>query len=50
MLEIAERILKNLQKCIVDSTVSTAAGLEKGSSFLTTHPALPNYRYNDISF
>jgi hypothetical protein len=50
VLDTAERILKNLQKCIVDSTVSTAAGLEKGSSFLTTHPALPNYRYNDISF
>jgi len=25
---MAERILNNLQKCIVDDTISTAAGLE----------------------
>jgi hypothetical protein len=28
LLEMAEQILKNLQKSIVDSTISTAAGLE----------------------
>jgi hypothetical protein len=33
VLEMAERILHNLQKGIVDSTISTAAGLEKGSLF-----------------
>jgi hypothetical protein len=27
LLEMAEQILKNLQKSIVDSTISTAAGL-----------------------
>jgi len=43
VLEMAEKILYNLQKGIVDSTISTAAGLEKGSSFPTTHPALPYY-------
>ena len=31
-LEMAEKILGNLQKAIVDSTISTAAGLEEGSS------------------
>jgi hypothetical protein len=29
---VAEKILYNLQKGIVDSTISTAAGLEDGSS------------------
>jgi hypothetical protein len=29
VLEMAEKILYNLQKGIVDSTISTAAGLEK---------------------
>ena len=43
VLEMAERILCNLQKCIVDSTISTAAGLEEGSSYSTTHQALPYY-------
>jgi hypothetical protein len=32
VLETAEEILYNLQKGIVDSTISTAAELEKGSS------------------
>jgi hypothetical protein len=50
VLEMAERILKNLQKGIVDSTISTAAGLENGSSFSTTNPALPYYQPTDISF
>jgi hypothetical protein len=36
VLEIAESILYNLQKGIVDNTISTAAGLEKESSFPTT--------------
>jgi hypothetical protein len=40
----------NLQKGIVDSTISTAARLEKASSFPTTHPALPYYQPTDISF
>jgi hypothetical protein len=41
VLEMAERILHNLQKGIVDSTISTAAGLEKGSSYseLTCFPS-----------
>jgi hypothetical protein len=43
VLEMAERVLKNLQKGIVDSTISTAAGLEKGSSYSSTRQALPYY-------
>jgi hypothetical protein len=42
VLEMAEKVLNNLQKGIVDSTISTAAGMEIGESlFPTTHPALP---------
>jgi hypothetical protein len=37
VLEMAERIFYNLQKGIVDSTISTAAGLEKGSSYSATY-------------
>jgi hypothetical protein len=43
VLEMGERILYNLQKCIVDSTISTAAGLEKESSYPATRRALPYY-------
>jgi hypothetical protein len=32
VLEMAEKILGNLQNAIVDSTISAAAGLEEGSS------------------
>jgi hypothetical protein len=51
---MAERVLDNLQKGIVDSTMSTAAGLEKDSSYPATyqtfpyHPALPNYQSASI--
>jgi len=42
VLEMAERVLNNLQKGIVDNTISTAAGLEKDSSCsATTYQALP---------
>ena len=34
MLEMAERVLNNLQKGIVDNIISTAAGLEKGAHIL----------------
>jgi hypothetical protein len=34
VLKMAEKILYNLQKGIVDSTIATAAGLEKDSSFI----------------
>jgi hypothetical protein len=44
VLEMAERVLNNLQKCIVDSTISTAAGLEKGSSYSAPYQALPYYQ------
>jgi transposase-like protein len=37
VLEMAERILYNLQKCIVDSTIASSSGLEKGSSYPATH-------------
>jgi len=37
-------ILGNLQKGIVDNTISTAAGLEKGSSYSSTRQALPYYQ------
>jgi archaellum component FlaC len=44
VLDVAEKILYNLQKGIVDSTISTAAGLEDGSSYPTaTQQALPYY-------
>lgn len=39
VLEMAGKILDNLQKGMVDSTISTAAGLEEGSSY----QALPYY-------
>jgi hypothetical protein len=43
VLETAARVLGNLQKGIVDNTISTAAGLEKGSSYSATYQALPYY-------
>ena len=45
MLEIAERVLNNLQKDIVDSAISIAAGLEKGSLYSGTYQALPYYEF-----
>jgi len=39
VLEMAENVLGNLQKGIVDNTISTAAGLEKGSSYSDAHRA-----------
>ena len=41
MLEMAERVLNNLQKGIVDNIISTAARSEKGSSYYATYEALP---------
>jgi hypothetical protein len=41
MLEMAEKILCNLQKSMVDSTISTTAGLEEGSSYDAAYQALP---------
>jgi hypothetical protein len=43
ILEMAEKILYNLQKAMVDSTISTAAGLEKGDSHSAAYRALPYY-------
>jgi hypothetical protein len=43
VIEMAEKILCNLQKIIVDSTISTAAGLEEGDSYPAAHQALPYY-------
>jgi DNA repair exonuclease SbcCD ATPase subunit len=43
VLKMGERILYNLQKSIVDSTISTAAGLEKESSYPAARRALPYY-------
>jgi DNA-binding protein Fis len=43
VLEMAEKVLGNLQKGIVDNTISTAAGLEEGSSYSATNRALPYY-------
>jgi transposase-like protein len=45
VLEMAERVLNNLQKGIVDSTISIAAGLEKGSLYSGTYQALPYYEF-----
>ena len=47
---MAQRVLNNLQKGIVDNTISTAAGLEKESSHSATYPALPYYQSTNISF
>ena len=44
VLEMSERILFNLQKNIVDSTISTAAELEEGSSYSASYQALPYYK------
>jgi TolA-binding protein len=41
VLEVARKILSNLQKSIVDSTISTAAGLEEGGSYRAAYQALP---------
>jgi hypothetical protein len=43
VLDVAVRIFYNLQKDIVDSTISTAAGLEKESSYPAARRALPYY-------
>jgi hypothetical protein len=48
VLKMAEKILYNLQKGLVDSTIATAAGLEKDGSFPTTDPALPNHESTNI--
>ena len=58
VLEMAQRIPGNLQKGIVDNTISTAAGLEKGSSYSVTpqtfpnpsHQALPYYQSANVPF
>jgi hypothetical protein len=42
-LKMGEKILYNLQKNIVESTISTAAGLEKESSYPAARRALPYY-------
>src|SRR5918994_3675834 len=41
VLKMAEKILYNLQKAMVDSTISSAAGLEKGDSYSAAYQALP---------
>src|ERR671911_2219080 len=43
ILEMGERILYNLQKAMVDSTISTAAGLDEGNSYPAARRALPYY-------
>jgi archaellum component FlaC len=45
VLERAEILLVNLQKNIVDNTISTAAGLEDGMSHATTSRTLPYYGF-----
>jgi hypothetical protein len=39
----SQKIFYNLQKAMIDSTISTAAGLEKGDSHSAAYQALPNY-------
>jgi hypothetical protein len=43
VLESAERLLVNLQKNMVDYTISTAVGLEDGKPHSTAYRALPYY-------
>jgi hypothetical protein len=51
VLEMAEKIFCNLQKGIVESTVSTATGLEKENSHAPAQQALPYYMLNlDYNF
>jgi hypothetical protein len=57
MLEVAERVLNNLQKGIVDNTISIAAGLEKRSAYpgnqalpYPNHQALPYYQSANVPF
>ena len=45
VLEMAERVLYNLHKSLVDSTISSAAGLEKGDSHSAAYQALPYYEF-----
>jgi hypothetical protein len=49
VLEMAERILGNLQKGIVDTTISTAAGLEEENSYSAPCQALPHYQSTSAS-
>jgi hypothetical protein len=44
VLEMAEKVLNNFQKVIVDSIISIAVGLENGSSYSATYRALPHYQ------
>jgi hypothetical protein len=46
VLKMAEKMFYNLQKGIVDSTVSTAAGLEKEDSHAPAYQALSYYILN----
>ena len=41
LLVVAGKIFSNLQKVMVNSTMSIAAGLEDGSSYATAPPAFP---------
>jgi transposase-like protein len=43
VLEVARKILSNLQKSIVDSTISIAAGLEERNSYPVAYQILPYY-------
>jgi hypothetical protein len=43
VLEMAGKILYNLQKTMVESTISSAVGLEKGDSYSAAYQALPYY-------
>ena len=43
VLEMAEKIHCNLQKVMIDSTISTAAGLDEGNSYPAARRALPYY-------
>jgi hypothetical protein len=43
IVEMAEKILYNLQKALVDNTISSAAGLEKGDSHSAVYHTLPYY-------
>jgi hypothetical protein len=49
VLEMAERILGNLQKGLVDGTISTAAGLEKEITYSAAYQALPYYQSTNVS-
>jgi transposase-like protein len=50
VLEMAEKVLENLQKSIVDSTISTVVGLENGRSYSAPNQAFPYSNHQALPY